>query len=165
MLRIREPHDRDRLCDPGDDGDFHQYRFQGPSLKRHIFHLSIPVADLLTAKRFYVDVLDAKVGREQEDWLDILLWGHQITLQKRPDEVKPIAEQGKRHFGATLPWEEWESAVQRLKSLRVKFLSEPLVLLKGTPEEQAKFYLVDPSNNVIEVKAYRDPLTTIRLEL
>jgi hypothetical protein len=57
---------------------------------RHIFHLSIPVADLAAAKRFYVDVLEAQVGRENEEWLDILLWGHQITLQRRPDEVLPL---------------------------------------------------------------------------
>jgi extradiol dioxygenase family protein len=29
------------------------------------------------------------------------------------------------------------------------------VLHPGTPEEQGKFYLTDPSHNVIEVKAYR----------
>jgi len=41
---------------------------------RRIFHLSIPVADLLAGKRFYVDVLGATVGRENQEWLDILLW-------------------------------------------------------------------------------------------
>lgn len=124
--------------------------------ERHIFHLSIPVADLGEAKRFYVEVLEASVGREKEDWLDILLWGHQITLQKRPNEVLPLAEQGKRHFGVTLPWRDWEKTAQRIRSRGFKFLSEPIVLLKETPEEQAKFYLADPSNNVIEIKSYRD---------
>jgi hypothetical protein len=53
-------------------------------MNRYIFHLSIPVQDLMSAKRFYVEVLGAAVGRETEDWLDILLWGHQITLQRGP---------------------------------------------------------------------------------
>lgn len=131
---------------------------------RHMFHLSIPVADLTAAKRFYVEVLEADIGRENEDWLDILLWGHQITLQKRPDEVLPLRQQGKRHFGVTLPWKEWERNMQRIRALGSGFLSEPTVLLKGSPQEQAKFYLADPSNNVIEVKAYRDVVGTLGLE-
>ena len=53
----------------------------------YIFHLSIPVSDLDIAKDFYVKKLSGKVGRSEADWLDILLWGHQITLQLRPDEV------------------------------------------------------------------------------
>jgi uncharacterized protein len=137
----------------------------GTMTGRHIFHLSIPVADLASAKKFYIDVLEAKAGREHEDWLDILLWGHQITLQKRPTEVLPLSRQGKRHFGVTLPWPEWERNVQRLRSLGVEFLSPPLVLLKDSPEEQAKFYLADPSNNVIEVKSYRDIVGTLGIEL
>lgn len=131
---------------------------------RHIFHLSIPVADLAAARRFYVEILGAEVGREHEEWSDILLWGHQITLQKRPDEVSPLQQQGKRHFGVTLPWEEWVKCMQHIRALGVAFLGEPIVLLKGSPQEQAKFYLADPSNNVIEVKAYRDVAGTLGLE-
>jgi uncharacterized protein len=130
---------------------------------RYIFHLSIPVADLEMAKRFYLEVLEARIGREEEDWVDILLWGHQITLQKRPNEILPLSQQGKRHFGVTLPWDEWERNVKRIRSLGIKFLSEPVVLLKGSPQEQAKFYLADPSSNVIEVKAYRDVVSTLGL--
>lgn len=130
---------------------------------RHIFHLSIPVADLSAAKHFYVEVLQAEVGRETDEWLDILLWGHQITLQKRPDEVLPLQQQGKRHFGVTMPWEEWERNVERIRALGASFLNEPTVLLKGSPQEQAKFYLADPSNNVIEVKTYRDVIGTLGL--
>ena len=68
-------------------------------MQRYPFHLSIPVADLDRAQAFYRDVLGAEVGRRSDDWLDILLWGHQITLQHRPSEVLPRSDQGKRHFG------------------------------------------------------------------
>src|SRR4051812_8888166 len=117
--------------------------------QRYVFHLSIPVAELAQAKRFYVEVLGAAIGRENEEWLDILLWGHQITLQHRPTEVMPLKDQGKRHFGAVLPWDEWEHHISRIRASGTDFLSEPEILLQGTPEEQGKFYLVDPSNNVI----------------
>ena len=39
-----------------------------------------------------------------------------------------------------------------------------MVLLEGTAEEQGKFYLNDPSNNVIEVKTYRRPEHTLMLD-
>jgi extradiol dioxygenase family protein len=87
--------------------------------------------------------------------------GHQITLQRRPEEVVPLERQGKRHFGVILPWVEWEHEVTRIRALGVPFLSEPAVLLSGTSEEQAKFYLQDPSHNVIEVKAYRNLADTL----
>lgn len=132
-------------------------------MDRHIFHLSIPVSELGVAKTFYVEALGAEVGRENADWLDILLWGHQITLQRRPEEVLSLAQQGKRHFGATLPWADWERHVERLRSKGVPFLEEPSIKLEGTPDEHAKFYLADPSNNVIEVKAYRDIGRTLKL--
>jgi len=131
---------------------------------RHIFHLSIPVADLSAARRFYVEVLEAKVGREHEEWVDVLLWGHQITLQQHLGEILPLQEQGKRHFGVTLPWEEWERTMRRIRALGVGFLREPTRLLEGTPQEQAKFYLADPSNNVIETKTYRDVAGTLGVE-
>jgi uncharacterized protein len=131
---------------------------------RHIFHLSIPVAELGQAKRFYVEVLGARVGRENDEWLDILLWGHQITLQRRPAEVRSLRDQGKRHFGVVLPWPEWEKEAKRLAESGVSFLEQPSVLLQGTSEEQAKMYLNDPSHNVIEIKAYRDVAATLGLQ-
>jgi hypothetical protein len=130
---------------------------------RYLFHLSIPVAELGPAKRFYIETLGATAGRAAAEWLDVILWGHQLTLQHRPAETRPLDQQGKRHFGVVLPWNEWESEVKRLRELGVVFLGEPAVLLVGTADEQAKFYLNDPSNNVIEVKAYRSPEHTLML--
>lgn len=130
---------------------------------RHIFHLSIPVADVELARTFYSEVLGATIGRVADDWLDVLLWGHQITLQKRPSEVLPPEAQGKRHFGVVLPWPEWERLADRLRAAGVSFLEPPAVTLRGTPQEQAKLYLADPGNNVIEIKAYRDVTAVLGL--
>jgi extradiol dioxygenase family protein len=124
--------------------------------ERRIFHLAIPVAELEAAKRFYTEGLGARVGRQREDWIDVLLWGHQITLHLRPSEVLAASAQGKRHFGVVLPWSEWEETRKRLTNAGVPFLEPPAITLAGTPQEQAKMYLADPSHNVIEIKAYRD---------
>ena len=87
--------------------------------------------------------------------------GPPITLQRRPEEVLPLERQGKRHFGVILPWAEWEHEAARIRALGVSFLSEPAVLLSGTSEEQAKFYLQDTNHNVIEAKAYRNLADTL----
>jgi extradiol dioxygenase family protein len=128
---------------------------------RHIFHLSIPVTDLASAKQFYVDVLGARVGRENAEWLDVLLWGHQITLQRRPQEVLPAERRGKRHFGVVLPWDEWERETARIDALGVDVLEGPSIKLAGTQDEHGKLYLSDPSGNAIEIKAYRDVERTL----
>ncbi len=130
-------------------------------MTRHIFHLSIPVADLDAARRFYTDVLGARVGRQTPEWLDVLLWGHQITLQLRPSEVAPPERQGKRHFGVVLSWGEWEALAGSIRTKGRTFLSEPAILNAGTADEQAKMYLSDPSHNVIEIKAYRNLRETL----
>jgi extradiol dioxygenase family protein len=83
--------------------------------------------------------------------------GHQITLQHRPSDVLSPSAQGKRHFGVVLPWAEWEDLGNRLRAGAVTFLEPPSATLVGTPHEQGKMYLADPSHNVIEIKAYRNP--------
>jgi uncharacterized protein len=132
--------------------------------ERYIFHLAFPVDNLDASKQFYVGVLGAGVGRENAEWLDILLWGHQITLHLRPEEVLPKERQGKRHFGVVLPWSAWQRLAEHVRSKGAAFLREPEILLADTPEEQAKFYLEDPSYNIIEIKAYRNLSTTLRQE-
>ena len=116
---------------------------------------------LVTAKG--IAQLGATIGRETEEWLDVLLWGHQITLQRRPAEVRPVAEQGKRHFGVVLPWAEWEREAERIERLGVGVLESPSIELAGTDNEHGKFYLHDPSGNVIELKAYRNVQRTLGL--
>ncbi|MEP6653240.1 MAG: VOC family protein [Myxococcales bacterium] len=130
-------------------------------MTRYIFHLSIPVSDLASSRSFYVDVLGARIGRETEAWLDVLIWGHQITLQCRPDEVLPAERRGKRHFGVVLPWNVWRDEVARLEALGAEFLESPAAKLAGTDDEHAKAYLADPSGNVIELKAYRNVQRTL----
>jgi len=66
-------------------------------------------------------------------------------------------------FGVSLPWPEWVTLADHVRSSGAAFLSEPVVKSAGTPEEQAKLYLADPSHNVIEIKSYRN-LSTLGYE-
>jgi uncharacterized protein len=84
-----------------------------------------------------------------------LMFGAQVTLQNDPGSVShPMPRT--RHFGATLPWDEWESVVSRLNGSDL-IVEPPKVSYQGEPTEQGKLMLTDPSGNLIEIKAYRHP--------
>jgi uncharacterized protein len=122
---------------------------------RPIFHLSLPVRDLQEAVEFYTQVLAADVGRRTETFADALLFGAQVTLQHDPSSVT-VPMPRTRHFGATVPWEEWESIASRFGRSPL-VIEPPKVSYAGEPIEQGKLMIVDPSGNLIEIKAYRHP--------
>lgn len=130
-------------------------------MARPIFHLSFPVRDLAIARDFYCGVLGACVGRETAAWIDILLFGHQLTLHQRPDEVLDPAARGVRHFGAILPWPQWRRLGDRLVDSGWPLRMPPTVAHTGTEREQGKILLCDPSDNLIEIKAYRNASVAI----
>lgn len=120
-----------------------------------IFHLSFPVNDLDEAIAFY-SILGGIAGRREDTWADVALFGAQLTLQHAPGDVlQPMPRS--RHFGATLPWQEWEDLVARLTG----FIEGPRIDYSGTEREQAKAMIADPSGNLIELKAYRQPAAVL----
>ena len=125
-------------------------------MNRPIFHLSFPVRSLVEAKEFYCERLGAAAGRENVDWIDILLCGHQLTLHERPLEVLGASDRGVRHFGFVLDRTQWDRLGARLLALGADFDREPYLSHAGTPSEQGKMVFSDPSGNLIEVKFYRD---------
>jgi hypothetical protein len=122
---------------------------------RTVFHLSVPVRDLGEAVEFYTERLGARTGRRTDSFVDALVFGAQVTLQNDPAAVsRPMPRT--RHFGATLPWDEWESVVARLTGV-VPYVEAPTISFEGERTEQAKLMIADPSGNLIEIKAYRHP--------
>ena len=61
-----------------------------------------------------------------------------------------------RHFGAILPWDQWEALADRLKAAGTAFVIEPYVRFKGETGEQATMFFQDPSGNALEFKSFRD---------
>jgi len=122
---------------------------------RPIFHLSVPVRDLDEAVDFYREQLGARIGRRTAEFADALVFDAQVTLQSDPANVtRPMPRT--RHFGATIPWQEWESAAARFAGGPL-IVESPTISHEGEPHEQGKLMIVDPSGNLIELKAYRRP--------
>jgi extradiol dioxygenase family protein len=119
-----------------------------------VLHLSLPVDDLDAARRFYEEALGCRVGRVRDGWLDVWFHGLQLTLQLRPDEVRPASEQGVRHFGVALPdADAFDALVERLRAHGVAWLEEPTshgAALDGKVGGK----LADPAGNVLELKHY-----------
>jgi extradiol dioxygenase family protein len=124
-------------------------------MTRPIFHLSVPVRDLEEATAFYATTLGAQIGRRTEAFADALVFGAQLTLQNDPAGVSDPMPRT-RHFGATLPWDEWERVTARLVDTDL-VVEGQTISYPGEPIEQGKMMIKDPSGNLIEIKAYRHP--------
>ncbi len=128
------------------------------------FHLALPVHDLEAARVFYVDLLGCSVGRESTTWIDFNFFGHQVTTHLSPKAPRPVTTNpvdGRqvpvRHFGVILDWGAWQALAEQLTQAGVSFLIEPCIRFRGQVGEQATMLLLDPSQNGLEFKAFRDP--------
>jgi uncharacterized protein len=124
--------------------------------QRSIFHLSFPVSSLDAALGFYQRCLGATPGRRTDEWADVVLFGHQLTLHDQPSQVLDRSARGVRHFGAILSWEDWQALRARVIGLSPALAQNIQHRLVGQSGEHVKLLLEDPDGNVIEVKAYRD---------
>ena len=122
-----------------------------------ILHLSLPVADLAAARAFYEDVLGCETGRVGDDWLDVWFFGLHLTLHEQPDQVLSPTQVGVRHFGVTVTGDELRGLLESATDAQVDWVHALKVDFAGTPREQSKAKLRDPSGNVIELKSYADP--------
>jgi extradiol dioxygenase family protein len=57
--------------------------------------------------------------------------------------------------------DQLDALLRRVAEHRVRWLSEPTTDYAGTPREQRKAKMLDPSGDAIELKAYRNPPATL----
>jgi uncharacterized protein len=146
--------------------------------QRPRFHLAVPVHDLAAARRFYGELLGCPEGRSADDWVDFDLYGHQfvahldhsaaadandrdasegadrsnVALTNQVDgDAVPVP-----HFGVLLPPDEWRRLADRLTTAGIRFVIEPHTRFRGEVGEQSTMFLLDPSGNALEFKAFAD---------
>ena len=99
--------------------------------------------------------------------MDFDLFGHQFVCQLNPklgpagrirSLYNPVGGHGVPvpHCGVVLEMEDWERLAERLGKAGVEFVIEPHIRFRGEPGEQATLFLMDPSGNALEFKAFRD---------
>jgi extradiol dioxygenase family protein len=129
------------------------------------FHLAISVRNLRSARDFYGGLLGCPEGRSSDDWVDFNFFGHQLVCHVVPaggDGVtrghNPVDghDVPVPHFGLVLELPDWEALAARLRAAGQVFVIEPQVRFRGQPGEQATMFLLDPSGNALEFKAFRN---------
>ncbi len=128
-----------------------------------LFHLAIPVNDLAKNRQFYTEVLGLEEGRSSTKWVDYNFFGHQFVIHELPGhigatETNPV--DGKAvpvpHFGAIIPWDDFDVFAKRLAAKGVQFIIEPYTRFKGEPGEQRTLFFKDPAGNALEFKTFKD---------
>ena len=124
----------------------------------------MPVHDLGAARGFYGGLLGCPEGRSASTWVDFDLFGHQfvahldtsgatsdrITNPVDGDDV-PVP-----HFGVLLDPVAWRALADHLVDEGVEFVIEPHTRFAGEVGEQSTMFLLDPSGNALEFKAFAD---------
>ena len=129
------------------------------------FHLAFPVHDLEAARNFYGTVLACAQGREDTHWIDYDFFGHQIVAHldqsgaARVDLINAVDGDAVPvpHFGVVLTIEQFEDLSQRLMAApETRWVIKPRVRFAGEAGEQHTMFLLDPSSNALEFKAFAD---------
>jgi uncharacterized protein len=124
---------------------------------RNVFHLAIPAADLDAAFAFYVTGLGCKLARRYPDRLTLDFFGDQLVCH-RSEAVDAAPAMYPRHFGVTFRRRaEYDALLHLARERGLPFFREPFARFEGKAEAHEAFFLVDPSNNLLEFKHYRDP--------
>jgi uncharacterized protein len=124
------------------------------------FHLAIPVYDLDEAQQFYVGLLGCKLARRYADRITLDFFGDQVVChltEARPPRQEPL-ELYPRHFGVTFhDAADFEALYSCAVIRKIPFFRDVATRFDGMAEEHQTFVLVDPSENLLEFKHYRDP--------
>jgi len=127
------------------------------------FHLAFPVYDIKKTIDWYVSYLNCSVGRKSKRWVDFNFYGHQISAhlidQKNKKDKINLVDGKKipsRHFGIILEMIDWKNLVTYLNEKKINYVIKPNIRFKGQTGEQATFFIKDPSNNVLEFKAFQN---------
>jgi len=131
------------------------------------FHIAVQVRDLEEARRFYGGVLGCAEGRSSSDWVDFNLYGHQFVCHLNPklgpsgrltSHFNPVDGHGVPvpHCGVVLEPQDWSQLATRLKQHEVEWVIEPCTRFAGAAGEQSTLFVLDPTGNALEFKAFRD---------
>jgi extradiol dioxygenase family protein len=84
-------------------------------------------------------------------------FGDQLVCHLSPEKIDPVPQLYPRHFGVTFKRkEDFDALLELAKERGLEFFQELTVRFAGKVEEHFTFFLKDPSNNLVEIKFYKD---------
>lgn len=131
------------------------------------FHIAVQVRDIQEARSFYGGILGCPEGRSASDWVDFNLYGHQFVCHlnarlgpngRLASHFNPVDGHGVPvpHCGVVLEPQDWAQLAARLKRHEVEWVIEPCTRFAGATGEQSTLFILDPTGNALEFKAFRD---------
>lgn len=123
-----------------------------------IFHLAIPITDILLAKHFYSEGLGCEVGRENESAVIFDFYGTQLVGHRTQQTLTKQNGIYPRHLGLILPTKlDWQEICDRAKEKSLSFEQQPKLRFSQQRVEHYSFFLEDPFYNLLEFKYYSHP--------
>ncbi|ADU31378.1 VOC family protein [Evansella cellulosilytica] len=124
--------------------------------KNKVFHLAIPCKSLDETVDFY-EKLGCQLARRYDDRVTFNFFGDQVVCHLNPDKIDTKPKMYPRHFGITFTKkEEFDQCLTLAEERCLPFFQEPMMRFEGRQEEHETFFLIDPSNNLLEFKYYQD---------
>ncbi len=132
------------------------------------FHLSLPCKDIKKTREFYSEILKTNIGRITNSWIDINLFGNQITFTKSGEfnfEFKNY-RLGEHilpsfHFGIIINIDEFGKLYSRLLQLNIG-ATVKTIFMKDSTGEHLSFFIKDPNNYMIEFKSFKNSSETFK---
>lgn len=119
------------------------------------FHLAIPTHDLEASKDFYTKAFGASIGREYSHYVIFNFFGHQLVTHMDEEECPTEVRMYPRHFGIILEtFDELKKVYDLCKNAGVSFYEDLFERFKEKAGWHHSFFVIDPSNNLIEFKYY-----------
>ena len=126
------------------------------------FHLALPCKDAEATARFYEVIIGASLGRKSKKWLDVNLFGNQLTFTqsgkfrfdynnyKLENHILPSF-----HFGIIVPNVIWQEIHDRLSRMNQE-TTPKTSFFNNKRGEHLSFFVKDPNGYMLEFKSYKD---------
>lgn len=125
--------------------------------------MSLPCLSVKETQDFYINNIGASVGRTSENWVDINLFGHQITFIKadkfnfnNPNYVFEGKILPSFHFGIIVDTEDWKKIYTKLTKQNLQVVTKT-TFLKDRAGEHLSFFIKDPNDYMLEFKSFKEP--------
>ena len=126
------------------------------------FHMSLPCHSVRETSSFYTNI-GASLGRKTQNWVDVNLFGHQLTFIKSgkynfsaPNYVFEGKILPSFHFGIILNIDDWNAIYKKLKQEDLNLVTES-TFLKDNVGEHHSFFVQDPNGYMLEFKNFKSP--------